>query len=228
MLIGAAIFDRLDGAVARRLGLTDPPPGEKPRRRISVGSILDDVADAISFCAAPALIFYTVLSASTHPEIRGLPIGIIAALYTALGIARLVYFTLDRNPIPGFFKGMPAPAAALLVVAPLIMFSTSLETGSTLEYHWGLFSCGTMLLAALVMNLYPIHYVHVGRFMEVHPRFGRFMMLLIVICVFTPYFGYMALLALFVYLFSPLFSWRIDSRIFSRKEEIPSHGTGPS
>ena len=58
-LIGAALFDKLDGAVARRLGLTEPLPGEvrKPRA-VNLGGLLDDISDAVSFCIAPAWIFY--------------------------------------------------------------------------------------------------------------------------------------------------------------------------
>jgi CDP-diacylglycerol--serine O-phosphatidyltransferase len=58
MLIGAATFDKLDGALARRLGLTEPLPDEPPKKKINMGSIMDDLADAISFCMVPAWIFY--------------------------------------------------------------------------------------------------------------------------------------------------------------------------
>ena len=44
-------------------------------------------------------------------------VAITVGGYAALGIARLIYFTLDKDPIPGFFKGMPTPAAAMLAVA---------------------------------------------------------------------------------------------------------------
>jgi phosphatidylserine synthase len=228
MLVGAAVFDRLDGAVARRLGLTEPSPGEEIPNRITVGGILDDVADTISFCIAPALIFYLVLSASSHPAIQNLPIGIMAVGYGICGIARLVYFTLDRNPVPGFFKGMPTPAAALLVAAPLIMFTDAMEAGTRWEYYWGIFSFANLVLAAVVMNLYPVHYIHVGRFMEVHPRFGRAVMILVVVCVFTPYFGHSALLALLLYVFSPLITWRIDPSPFVREKDGSSLRKGGS
>ncbi|MCP4687361.1 MAG: CDP-alcohol phosphatidyltransferase, partial [Desulfobacterales bacterium] len=57
-LIGAGVFDKFDGSVARRLGLTDPLPGEEEPRRVTLGGVLDDIADAVSFCIAPAWIFY--------------------------------------------------------------------------------------------------------------------------------------------------------------------------
>ena len=59
ILIGAAMFDKLDGAVARKLGLTEPLPESKPtnKRYVSLGGILDDISDGVSFCIAPAIIF---------------------------------------------------------------------------------------------------------------------------------------------------------------------------
>ena len=118
-LIGAALFDKLDGAVARRLGLTEPLPGDAIRPNgVSVGAMLDDISDAVSFCIAPAWMFHFLISDIDDPMIQSLPYNWVAAAYALAGILRLVYFTLDKHPIPGFFKGMPTPAGALLVVAP--------------------------------------------------------------------------------------------------------------
>jgi phosphatidylserine synthase len=210
LLIGAALFDKLDGAVARKLGLTEPMPTEKaPSHTISLGGVLDDISDAISFCIAPAWIFYITLSPSSDPIIEKLPIAMAAWGYALLGIARLVYFTVDKNPLPGFFKGMPTPAAALLSVAPLIIFAQSVTDASQWARFWGIFSFGLMIYATILMNLYPVHYLHLGRFMSRHPWFTR-MTLVLLISVFTPFFGHMAFLYMFLYTLSPLITWRID------------------
>ena len=219
-LIGATVFDKLDGALARKLGLTEPLSMEKESSHtISLGGILDDISDAVSFCIAPAWIFYIALSTFSDPAIQKLPIGLIAWGYAILGIARLVYFTLDKNPIPGFFKGMPTPAAAMLVVAPLIIFAQAVSDASQWVRFWGLFSCGLMAFTAILMNLYPIRYLHLGRFMSRHPWFGRLTLLLIV-SVFTPYFGHVALLYMFLYTLSPLVTWRIDPEMAARETRI--------
>ncbi|MCF6291215.1 MAG: CDP-alcohol phosphatidyltransferase family protein [Desulfobacterales bacterium] len=212
LVLGAAIFDKLDGALARRLGLTEPAAGNDPRPGISLGSILDDIADGISFCLVPALIFYLVLSDSPLAEISGLPLGWIALIYCLFGIGRLIYFTLDPAPIPGFFKGMPTPAAALLVTAPILLYSQALANGSEMTRFWGLFSVGLLPATALLMNLYPVHYLHIGRFTDRHPWFGRLNLALLIISVFTPYFGYLALAYLLAYLLSPLFTHRLEPR----------------
>ena len=208
-LIGAAIFDKLDGALARKLGLTEPVAEKEQTRRITFGGILDDIADAISFCMVPAWIFYLSMSRVSDPLIQKLPVEMVALLYILLGIARLIYFTFDRSPIPGFFKGMPTPAAALLVTAPLIMFNQAV--GESLEWtrYWGVFCFGLMLFAAVMMNLYRVRYLHLGRFMDKHFWFGRLNVMLLIISIFTPYLGYVALTYMFFYVFSPLITRRL-------------------
>ena len=206
-LIGAALFDKLDGALARKLGLTEPID-DRPAK-ISLGSILDDVADAVSFCVAPAWIFYITLSDSQNVFVLNMPIVFATLFYAVSGIARLVYFTLDKNPIPGFFKGMPTPGAALLVTAPLIMFNQSVSDEPQMIYFWGIFCFVTIITAAVFMNLYPIRYLHLGRFVGRHPWFGR-LSFLVILFVFTPYFGYVSFLYMLLYFFSPLITWRIN------------------
>ena len=118
---------------------------------------MDDLADAVSFCMVPAWIFYIALSGVTDPLIGSLPLGFIAGFYALLGLLRLAYFTLDRSPIPGFFKGMPSPAAALLVTAPLIMLRQAVvkDVPQAIVF-WGIFGCALMILAAVIRPLRPI------------------------------------------------------------------------
>jgi CDP-diacylglycerol---serine O-phosphatidyltransferase len=208
-LIGAAIFDKLDGALARKLGLTAPLAEEERSRRISFGGILDDIADAISFCIVPAWIFYLSLKGVSDPLILQLPVGLVAWIYILLGISRLVYFTFDRTPIPGFFKGMPTPAAALLVSAPLIMFNQTIGEASEWTRYWGVFCFGLMIFAAIMMNLYRVRYLHLGRFMDKHFWLGRLTVMLLIVSIFTPYLGYVALIYMIFYVLSPLITRRL-------------------
>jgi phosphatidylserine synthase len=217
MLMGAAMFDKLDGALARKLGLTDSIPEEERGHNINLGSILDDISDAVSFCVAPAWIFYLLLSDFQDPLIQSIPLGLFAFLYCALGVSRLVYFTIDRTPVPGFFKGLPTPAAALFVAAPLIMFMQAVEGATGFARFWAIFCCILMVFAAIMMNLYFIRYLHLGRFMGRHPWFSRIIILLALVFVFTPYFGYILFSYLFLYLLSPIVTHRIDPEIAARE-----------
>ncbi len=225
ILIGAALFDKLDGTLARRLGLTEPVDPRTSGSRVTLGGILDDVADGISFCIVPAWVFYLVARAAAPSATAGLPLGWAAIAYAAGGIARLVYFTLDKNPIPGFFKGLPSPAGALLVVAPLIMFQQAAAEGTPEEIRfWSLFCVGVMIFAAIWMNLYPLRYLHFGRLMNRRPLFVGFWLVLALLLLFTPYFGYFTLGCMIIYLVSPMWTWRISPEIAASEKRIKKNG----
>jgi CDP-diacylglycerol---serine O-phosphatidyltransferase len=213
LLIGATVFDKLDGAMARKLGLTEPIAGAPTPGRVTFGGLLDDIADGVSFCIAPAWIFYICMSAHPSPEIRALPIGLAAGIYVLAGFVRLAYFTLDKNPIPGFFKGIPTPAAALFVAAPLIIACQA--NGVSMEYATlvAYFCFGLMIFAALLMNFYPVRYLHIGRFMDRNPWFTVTTLTLLLVFIFTPWFGYMVFFQMLLYVISPLWTWRIDPKI---------------
>lgn len=210
LLVGGAVFDKVDGALARKLGLTTPVENKPRRFNITFGGIMDDIADAVSFCIAPGWIFYIFLSQIQNPVIQKLPLRFAAVVYVLLGFTRLVYFTLDRNPIPGFFKGMPTPAAALLVAAPMVMLEIAVVETPGMVAFWGIFCFCLMLLAAVAMNIYPVRYLHVGRFMDRRPWFTRINLAIFLSSVFTPFFGYVALAYGIMYLISPIFTGSID------------------
>ncbi len=109
MIFIAAILDALDGRVARML---------KASSRF--GAELDSLADFVNFGVAPAIIIFTW-------ALDGLrSIGWIAVLiYTLCAALRLARFNvaLDDDEAPAwkknFFTGIPAPAAAIVVLLPL-------------------------------------------------------------------------------------------------------------
>lgn len=217
-IIGAVIFDTFDGFMARKLGIIKTPSDEK-KHAITIGGILDDIADAISFCVAPALMFYFLFDNSHNvAAIQKMPYGWVAVLYAVMGIARLIYFTRDANPIPGFFKGMPTPAAALLVSAPLIMFQQSLQMNTDQVLFWSKFCFVLIIICSVLMNLYPIHYIHVARSVRQNPMFYKILSLIILFFIFTPYFGYFSLFIMLLYTLSPLWTRRIQPK-YQPKEQ---------
>jgi len=103
-IIAAAFFDGIDGRIARALGSTS-----------SLGMELDSLCDAISFCAAPAIVLYSwKLHAAT---VLGL---IVVGLYLCAGLFRLAKFNKSGTEQKLFFIGLPTPAAAASVVAFVI------------------------------------------------------------------------------------------------------------
>tara|TARA_B100000945_G_scaffold290934_1_gene265044 strand:- start:1044 stop:2540 length:1497 start_codon:yes stop_codon:yes gene_type:complete len=225
ILLGAGFFDKIDGSVARKLGLTTPLPSAKPKKyNITLGGILDDVSDTVSFCIAPAVIFYMLMEQVDDSSIQSLPYGWIAILYIVLGVTRLLFFIFDQNSIPGFFKGIPVPGAALLVAAPFIMLGKSLEMNSLEINFWAQFCFFLMIFAAILMVCFPIRYMHIGRLMSRSRKFLIFTISLIIGFAFTPYFGHVALGYLLLYVLSPLYTWRITPELASREhpESPPS------
>jgi hypothetical protein len=83
-----------------------------------------------------------------------------------------------------------------------------------------------MVGTAALMNLYPIHYLHLGRFMDDRPWFARASLLLLLIFAFTPYFGHGAFLYLLFYVLSPLWTWRIEPGRATADPEVDSGRMG--
>ena len=84
--------------------LTEPLPTEKTNsHNINLGGVLDDISDAVSFCIAPAWIFYITLSAFSQ---SGYPatahrfdcLGLCCTRNCAAGI-----FYVGQEPYSGVF-----------------------------------------------------------------------------------------------------------------------------
>ena len=106
----AAILDTLDGRVARLIKGTS-----------KVGKELDSLTDVISFGVAPGFIMYFW----TLNEIGkfGWLFVLIYTVCCALRLARFNLWSAEENETwkINFFEGVPSPAAAGLVLLPLIL-----------------------------------------------------------------------------------------------------------
>jgi CDP-diacylglycerol--serine O-phosphatidyltransferase len=121
-ILGAFVFDFLDGRLAR-LGGHESPFGRE----------FDSLADIVSFGLAPALMVYRVVL-QEFPR----ACWIIAFVYLACGALRLARFNaaaLKRNGADNqnTFTGFPIPAAAGLI-ASITLFLLWLAEG---EHHLG-------------------------------------------------------------------------------------------
>jgi CDP-diacylglycerol---serine O-phosphatidyltransferase len=109
----AAIIDFLDGFVARLLKASS-----------EMGKQLDSLADVVSFGVAPAMIIYQFLRLSLAQQPDGIDASFAwllpAFIVPCAGAYRLARFNIDTEQSHGF-KGVPIPAAGLLIAAfPLI------------------------------------------------------------------------------------------------------------
>lgn len=111
-ILVAAIFDALDGRVARRLGVTS-----------QFGAELDSLSDFLCFGVTPALVLY--LASLKDGGALGWLVTLMFPICSALRLARFNTALLADRPPPAwtgsFFTGVPAPAGALLALIPLMI-----------------------------------------------------------------------------------------------------------
>lgn len=116
----AAVFDMLDGGAARLL-----------RASSRFGAVLDSLSDFVSFGVAPAMILHQWML--KEADVVGLAASMLFALCAAMRLAR---FTSAKrvnpaSPMARYFVGLPTPAAAAIVLIP-VMIATSRKAGYTL------------------------------------------------------------------------------------------------
>lgn len=111
LIAAAAILDGLDGRIARLLDATS-----------RMGAEIDSLADAVNFGVAPAVVLYISMLADTPTA------WVFSLLYAVCIVLRLARFNtlLDDDTAPAFtkeyFVGVPSPAGALMVLAPLAAY----------------------------------------------------------------------------------------------------------
>jgi CDP-diacylglycerol---serine O-phosphatidyltransferase len=137
IIIAAALFDSLDGIMARMT-----------RSSSQFGVELDSLADVVSFGAAPSFMVYQVFLRTIEPW------GIlIAALPVVLGAIRLARFNVQLIGFDkDYFNGLPIPMQAITVCAFILQFG---------EENIGLNGLAGAELAALVVVLSLLMVSHV-------------------------------------------------------------------
>lgn len=124
LVILAGVFDALDGKIARLMNSFS-----------ELGAQLDSFADAITFGVAPAFIAKALLEHEglAHPRIH----FVCAAAFSLMAVLRLARFNTETEPDEAshaYFKGLPSPAAAGMVVATVLMY---LSLGGSIETEAG-------------------------------------------------------------------------------------------
>ena len=79
-----------------------------------------------------------------------------------------------------------------------------------------------MVLAAVVMNIYPLRYLHFGRFMNRRPLLVGINLVVTLLLLLTPFFGYYAMVCMGIYLISPLWTWRISPEVAASEKRLGS------
>lgn len=134
LILISAIFDALDGKVARMTGTTS-----------KFGVEYDSLADLVAFGVAPGLLMYAW---ALQPFGK---FGWLAAfLYVVCGALRLARFNVQVNTVESRrFVGLPIPAAAWMVASCVLLF-----------YHLG--GTGTIKKISVLLLIYVLAYLMVS------------------------------------------------------------------
>lgn len=138
----AALFDGLDGRLARLLKSTS-----------KLGAELDSLADLVSFGVAPALILYHWAMQDAGQV--GWLVMLLVPVCAALRLARfnVMMGASDLPPYAyNYFVGVPAPAAAGIVLLPL-MASFDID-GEWISSPW-LIGAWALMVSGLMVSTVP-------------------------------------------------------------------------
>ncbi len=171
----AMFFDAVDGWVARRMGSAS-----------DFGAQVDSICDAISFGAAPALLFKVMCQESE----RGLGDGIgqrvslvLAVTFLACAVLRLARFNLETESDGSAhqaFEGLPTPAAAACV-ASLAFANVSLDPEAGRSWIHLALPILMPVLAFLMVSRLP--YVHAASWLLRRKTFPTLILLLFTLAV---------------------------------------------
>jgi CDP-diacylglycerol---serine O-phosphatidyltransferase len=137
----AAVFDSLDGRIARLLDATS-----------RMGAELDSLSDAIAFGVAPALVVFIW---RLHEYRAGWVVALVFAVCMVLRLARFNTLLDDADQPPyakEFFVGVPAPAGGLLAMLPLGLFE---QVGTGWWSSRAAVTIWTVAVAALLISRIP-------------------------------------------------------------------------
>lgn len=136
-IIVAAIFDTLDGIVARIMGTSS-----------KFGVELDSLSDVVSFGAAPSFLVY-----QAYANQFGIWGVIVSSLILVFGALRLARFNINLNDIKtkGDFTGLPIPLSAITI--SLLVFSFHNQNGMIEPYNYIVIPLVFLLSFLMVSNI---------------------------------------------------------------------------
>lgn len=130
----AAVFDLLDGWAARALKIYSP-----------IGKDLDSLADIVSFGVAPSMMLFKQLWAAHIIQPEAMDVSLVATtpafIIACVAAIRLARFNQQTKPNPGYFTGLPTPAAGMVIASiPLLVWQNPLGMAAYLYKPWVLYT----------------------------------------------------------------------------------------
>lgn len=203
----AMVFDALDGKIARLM-----------RQTSKFGEQVDSICDAVSFGAAPALLFKVVAEAAPdglNPRFA----LVLAVIFLAGAVLRLARFNVETTPDPEshkWFKGLPTPAAAS-VVASLVYLNTELDPVAD---SWVRRSLPWLVFFLAFLMVSRLRFIHAASWLFRRKSFPMMVLLVFVAAAFALWWEYLIPAACVAYMFSGPFLW-IWTRFIRRAPPEP-------
>ena len=202
LILLGIIFDGLDGPVARRWGSSH-----------KFGKWLDSIADAMTFCIAPAVLVYHILGGPEGRLFQSLQVFLVmsaAVSITILGILRLARFSIAGYRFKDFI-GLPTPAMAMIALSfsAFVFWSRELGWKIDLVTDGQLLVIPVLLLAISFTMVSDIQYIRFrGRRVILTASVVLIMLVSLLVGVKVPEAGMVGTMLFFissmVYLISPL------------------------
>ena len=169
-ILGACVFDLLDGRLAR-LGGKESPFGRE----------FDSLADVVSFGIAPAMLVYQIVLRDFARA--GWLIAFVYLLCGVLRLARFNCYAIAKSDKPtNEFIGFPIPAAAG-VIASLTLFMLWMEEGSKEIGAWKFALAGLMLFLSFMMFSHVRYPSFKGLGWRTQRSLPRFLLIIVIILV---------------------------------------------
>jgi CDP-diacylglycerol---serine O-phosphatidyltransferase len=187
LIVFAALFDALDGFMARLTNSTS-----------TFGIELDSLSDVVSFGVAPGFLVY----AYSLSDINALAIIIVCALPALCGAVRLARFNLEaQDSDSDFFKGLPIPAHAMMLVGFFLTFRNNLEFFDAFEYGINSILVPMVVILSLLM-VSTVPFDKIPRFGKSYARKNRSRIFLfvgyLIAIVFLQEFGLLLVFVIFI------------------------------
>ncbi len=151
LILFAAVFDMFDGRVARMLGTES-----------NFGIEMDSLADAVSFCTAPAMLMYFMVL--QRYSTWGAPIACVYACFGILRLAKFNTMALAGESSKKYFSGLPVPAPAAILASFAISYSIMQHTSNGhnlqimtvyLPYIYNIVAFAMIVMAFLMVSTVP-------------------------------------------------------------------------
>lgn len=219
LILGACVFDILDGRMARMSGAESP-----------FGREFDSLADIVSFGVAPALLVYRIVLRDFDPG------WLVASVYLVCGALRLARFNCiasakeKGDPVDKDFTGIPIPAAAG-VTASITLFMLGLQEHDREIGPWRFLLPPLLLFLSWMMFShfkYPSFKAVNWRTQKSLPRLLGF---IVIILLTVRYYSVMPAILFISYLlygfFRPFVSKRLRKEIEEDEDEDEDDGEEP-